>query len=128
SAVGHNRATPLCDVAADRRAATPTDAARRVVPDTAAEQRGIQDMRRRSAQALRNWVSREQRALTQLRSRPVLAEPLTALTARAADIERATSAVRRDIIRRVAAESERVDHLAARLATLGPAATLPPGS
>ena len=79
SAVGHEPDNPLCDLVADLRAATPTDAAKKVVPDTAAEQQLIDDLRRRSAQALRNWVSREQRALTQLRSRPVLAEPLTAL-------------------------------------------------
>jgi exodeoxyribonuclease VII large subunit len=127
SAVGHEPDNPLCDLVADLRAATPTDAAKKVVPDTAAEQRGIQDMRRRSAQALRNWVSREQRALTQLRSRPVLAEPLTAVTARAEEIHRARSAVRRDITRLVAAESERVGHLSARLTTLGPAATLARG-
>ena len=79
SAVGHEPDNPLCDLVADLRAATPTDAAKKIVPDTAAEQRFIDDLRRRSAQALRNWVSREQRALTQLRSRPVLAEPLTAV-------------------------------------------------
>ena len=127
SAVGHEPDNPLCDLVADLRAATPTDAAKKVVPDTAAEQRLIDDLRRRSAQALRNWVSREQRALAQLRSRPVLAEPLTALTARADEIHRARSAVRRDITRLVAAETERVGHLAARLATLGPAATLARG-
>ena len=76
SAVGHEPDNPLCDLVADLRAATPTDAAKKVVPDTAAEQRLVDDLRRRSAQALRNWVSREQRALAQLRSRPVLAEPL----------------------------------------------------
>jgi exodeoxyribonuclease VII large subunit len=127
SAVGHEPDNPLCDLVADLRAATPTDAAKKVVPDTAAEQRLLDDLRRRSAQALRNWVSREQRALAQLRSRPVLAEPLTALTTRAEEIHRARSAVRRDITRLVAAETERVGHLAARLATLGPAATLARG-
>ncbi len=127
SAVGHEPDNPLCDLVADLRAATPTDAAKKVVPDTAAEQRLIDDLRRRSAQALRNWVSREQRALIQLRSRPVLAEPLTALSARADEIHRARSAVRRDIRRLVDAETERVGHLSARLATLGPAATLARG-
>jgi exodeoxyribonuclease VII large subunit len=127
SAVGHEPDNPLCDLVADLRAATPTDAAKRVVPDTAAEQRLVGDLRRRSAQALRNWVSREQRALTQLRSRPVLAEPLTALRIRAEEIHRARSAVRRDVTRLLAAESERVGHLGARLATLGPAATLARG-
>ncbi len=127
SAVGHEPDNPLCDLVADVRAATPTDAAKRVVPDTAAEQRLIEDLRRRSAQALRNWVSREQRALGQLRSRPVLAEPLTALIARSEEIHRARSAIRRDITRLAATETERVGHLRARLATLGPAATLARG-
>jgi len=127
SAVGHEPDNPLCDLVADLRAATPTDAAKKVVPDTAAEQRLVDDLRRRSAQALRNWVSREQRALAQLRSRPVLAEPLKALDARAEEVRRARSAVRRDVSRLVAAETERVGHLAARLATLGPAATLARG-
>jgi exodeoxyribonuclease VII large subunit len=127
SAVGHEPDNPLCDLVADLRAATPTDAAKKVVPDTAAEQRLVNDLRRRSAQALRNWVTREERALAQLRSRPVLAEPLTALAVRAEEIHRARSAVRRDISRLVVAETERVGHLAARLATLGPAATLARG-
>ena len=127
SAVGHEPDNPLCDLVADVRAATPTDAAKRVVPDTAAEQRLVDELRRRSAQALRSWVSREQRLLTQLRSRPVLAEPLRALTARADEVHRARSAVRRDISRLVAAEMERIGHLSARLATLGPAATLARG-
>lgn len=127
SAVGHEPDNPLCDLVADLRAATPTDAAKKVVPDTAAEQRLIDDLRRRSAQALRNWVSREQRALAQIRSRPVLAEPLTALKARAEEIHRARSAIRRDITRLAATETERIGHLSARLATLGPAATLARG-
>ncbi|BBZ41152.1 exodeoxyribonuclease VII large subunit [Mycobacterium conspicuum] len=127
SAVGHEPDNPLCDLVADLRAATPTDAAKKVVPDTAAEQQLLDDLRRRSAQALRNWVSREQRALAQLRSRPVLAEPLRALDARAEEVQRARSAVRRDVNRLVAAETDRVGHLAARLATLGPAATLARG-
>ena len=127
SAVGHEPDNPLCDLVADLRASTPTDAAKKVVPDTVAEQQLLDDLRRRSAQALRNWVSREQRALAQLRSRPVLAEPLKALDARAEEVHRARSAVRRDVNRLVATETDRVGHLAARLATLGPAATLARG-
>ena len=127
SAVGHEPDNPLCDLVADLRAATPTDAAKRVVPDTVAELALVGELRQRSAQALRNWVAREHRTLAQLRSRPVLADPMRTVTQRGEEVERARAAVRRDINRLVAAESDRIGHLAARLATLGPAATLARG-
>ncbi len=127
SAIGHEPDNPLCDLVADVRAATPTDAAKRIVPDTGAEQALVKDLRSRSARALRNWVNREQHAVTQLRSRPVLARPLAAIDARGEEIHRARRTARRDITRLLAAESDRVGHLAARLATLGPAATLARG-
>lgn len=127
SAIGHEPDNPLCDLVADLRAATPTDAAKRIVPDTAAEQALVADLRRRSARALRSWVNREQHTLTQLRSRPVLARPLDSVNARADEIHRARNAGRRDITRLLTAESDRVGHLSARLSTLGPAATLARG-
>lgn len=127
SAIGHEPDNPLCDLVADLRAATPTDAAKKVVPDAVAELALVGDLRQRCAQALRSWVSREQRTVAQLRSRPVLADPLRGLTQRGEEIDRARAAVRRDINRLVAAESDRIGHLSARLATLGPAATLARG-
>ncbi|MDT5303328.1 MAG: exodeoxyribonuclease large subunit [Mycobacterium sp.] len=127
SAIGHEPDSPLCDLVADLRAATPTDAAKRIVPDAAAEQALVGDLRRRSARALRNWVHREQHTVSQLRSRPVLAQPLAALTARAEEVRRARTAARRDVTRLVSSETDRVGHLSARLATLGPAATLARG-
>jgi exodeoxyribonuclease VII large subunit len=127
SAVGHEPDNPLCDLVADVRAATPTDAAKRIVPDAAAEQALVTDLRRRSARALRNWVHREQHLIAQLRSRPVLADPLAALAARSAEVHRARHAARRDVTRLIGGETERIGHLSARLATLGPSATLARG-
>jgi exodeoxyribonuclease VII large subunit len=127
SAVGHEPDNPLCDLVADVRAATPTDAAKKVVPDAVAESALVAELRHRSARALRNWVAREQHTLAQLRSRPALADPCKLVTDRAAEVQRARAAGRRDITRLVTAESDRIGHLGARLATLGPAATLARG-
>ncbi len=127
SAVGHEPDNPLCDLVADLRAATPTDAAKRIVPDAAAESALVADLRLRADRALRSWVLREEGHLRQLRSRPVLAEPRRMLTARSEEIQRATAAIRRDITRLVTSETDRVGHLSARLATLGPGATLARG-
>jgi len=127
SAIGHEPDNPLCDLVADLRAATPTDAAKKVVPDTAAELALVGELRQRCARALRGWVVREQQALRAVRSRPVLAEPTRMIDDRSTEAARARGAIRREITRLAAAESDRVTHLAARLATLGPAATLARG-
>jgi len=127
SAVGHEPDNPICDLVADLRAATPTDAAKRIVPDTAAELARVAELRHRAARALRNWVVREERHLVALRSRPVLADPLRAVDARAEDVHHARRAARRDINRLIASESERIGHLGARLSALGPAQTLARG-
>ena len=127
SAIGHEPDTPLSDLVADLRAATPTDAAKRIVPDAAAEHALITDLHRRSARALRNWVHREQHHLDQLRSRPVLAQPLAAVSTRAEEIERARATAQRDITRLISAETDTIRHLSARLSALGPAATLARG-
>lgn len=127
SAIGHEPDNPLCDLVADVRAATPTDAAKRVVPDAEAELSLVSDLRRRGARALRNWVGRELHGLTQLRNRPVLADPMRVIIERSTEVDRARGAARRDIRRMVATESDRIGHLGARLSTLGPAATLARG-
>ncbi|MFD4179908.1 exodeoxyribonuclease VII large subunit [Rhodococcus sp. NPDC058514] len=127
SAIGHEPDNPLCDHVADVRAATPTDAAKRVVPDAVAEQALVAEFRARGAAALRNWVAREARSLADLRSRPVLADPLAAIDRRAEEIARLREAGRRDVTRLVAGQATVVEHLGARLTTLGPAATLARG-
>ncbi|MFC4605560.1 exodeoxyribonuclease VII large subunit [Rhodococcus kronopolitis] len=127
SAIGHEPDNPLCDHVADVRAATPTDAAKRVVPDAAAEQALVAEFRARGAAALRNWVARESRSLADLRSRPVLADPLAAVERRAEEVDRWRATARRDVRRLLDGQSTVVEHLAARLTTLGPAATLARG-
>jgi len=127
SAIGHEPDNPLSDLVADVRAATPTDAAKKVVPDAVAELALVSELRQRGGRALRNWVGRELLGLAQLRNRPVLADPMRLVTDRTADVHRAREAARRDIKRMVGTESDRIGHLRARLTTLGPAATLARG-
>ncbi|WP_048549863.1 exodeoxyribonuclease VII large subunit, partial [Nostocoides japonicum] len=52
SAIGHDVDTPLLDHVADRRASTPTDAAKLVVPDAAAEHRTVATARERARRAV----------------------------------------------------------------------------
>ncbi|GAA1481687.1 exodeoxyribonuclease VII large subunit [Gordonia sinesedis] len=127
SAIGHEPDNPLLDFVADLRAATPTDAAKRVVPDVAAELAGLDAMRRRSAHALRNWVHREERVVSGLRARPVLSDPASMISRRSERVERLRADIRRDVRRLVDGEERRVEHLSARLGTLGPAQTLARG-
>ena len=127
SAIGHEPDNPLLDHVADLRAATPTDAAKIVVPDVLAERARIAELRARSASALRSWVQRETHALAQTRSRPVLADPLGSMRQKSEEIARLLTSVRRDVQRGVAQEQTKLEHLAARLSTLGPAATLARG-
>lgn len=127
SAIGHEPDSPLLDLVADIRAATPTDAAKRVVPDVITELRQIRDLRARSAGALRNWVTTQVRGLDSLRGRPVLANPYRMIDDRIDELERAGRDIRRDVARLVRHEEQRIEHLSARLATLGPAQTLARG-
>ncbi|MEU4709989.1 exodeoxyribonuclease VII large subunit [Nocardia salmonicida] len=127
SAIGHEPDNPLLDLVADLRAATPTDAAKRIVPDAAAELAGVRDMRARSAAALRGWVQREAHTITQLRSRPVLADPLRELNHRHDELERLRTAARRSVEQLLRGESTTTLHLREKLTAVGPAATLARG-
>lgn len=127
SAIGHEPDSPLLDLVADLRAATPTDAAKRVVPDVVTELRQIRELRARSAGALRNWVTTQVRGLDSLRGRPVLANPYRIIDDRTDELDRAARDIRRDVARLVGHEEQRIEHLSARLATLGPAQTLARG-
>jgi exodeoxyribonuclease VII large subunit len=69
SAVGHEQDTPLCDLAADARASTPTAAARLVVPDEGEVRRQITDLRNRLERAPLVLVERKRAALDSLAGR-----------------------------------------------------------
>ena len=64
SAVGHEQDTPLCDLAADARASTPTAAARLVVPDERELRGRLDDLRAGLARGAFRIVDRARRDLT----------------------------------------------------------------
>lgn len=127
SAIGHEPDSPVLDNVADLRAATPTDAAKRVVPDVIEEKALINEARQRMAGALRGWVDNQRRGLANIRSRPVLADPLSPITARREEIDRAKATMRRDVNYLLDRENNRVSALRAQVSALGPAATLQRG-
>lgn len=127
SAIGHEPDNPVLDNVADVRAATPTDAAKRAVPDVAQERLLLDDARARMAAALRGWVQRERNGLASVRSRPSLADPMTAINRRRDEVDRASSLIRRDIGHLVQRETQHVAALRAQVSALGPSATLARG-
>jgi len=127
SAIGHEPDSPVLDNVADLRAATPTDAAKRVVPSVAEERAIVAEARSRMAAALRGWVERERRGLDNIRSRPVMADPMTPIRARREEVERTLATMRREIDVMVERETRHVESLRARVSALGPSATLARG-
>lgn len=127
SAIGHEVDTPLIDLAADVRASTPTDAAKRVVPDIQAEIEQLDLGRTRLRSAIRARIEREQSALDAMRSRPVLENPSTILAGRADEIRSRISLARTLIGSRLDRAADEIDHLGRQVRALSPLATLERG-
>jgi exodeoxyribonuclease VII large subunit len=127
SAIGHETDAPLLDLVADYRASTPTDAAKRIVPDVAEERLRVSQARARTAQAIDHLLHRETERLAQLRSRPVLATPGTLLDRHADVVARHRDAIRRGLDAALSIRAAALDRLVAQVAALSPAATLARG-
>lgn len=124
SAIGHERDTPILDLVADYRASTPTDAAKRIVPNVAEELAGVDQARDRMAQAIQTMLDREQAGLTAVRSRPSLASPLSLLVPLQQALDRDRSRALSAFDRQLLAASGEVNQLRAQVTALSPAATL----
>ncbi|XBH22238.1 exodeoxyribonuclease VII large subunit [Jonesiaceae bacterium BS-20] len=127
SAIGHERDTPILDLVADYRASTPTDAAKRIVPNVAEELAGVDQARDRMAQAIQTMLDREQAGLTAVRSRPSLASPLSLLVPLQQALDRDRSRALSAFDRQLLTASGQVNQLRAQVTALSPAATLARG-
>jgi exodeoxyribonuclease VII large subunit len=124
SAIGHEQDNPLLDLVADVRASTPTDAARRVVPDVAEQLALIGQLRTRARRSLNGQLAREASWLSAIRSRPALASPASELDRRHEQVLALAERARRCLHARLDRASDDIAHTRARLLALSPAATL----
>jgi len=127
SAIGHDVDIPLLDFVADVRASTPTDAAKRIVPDVIEQRVAIHQLRLRVFRALTSRVHDERRTLVSLRSRPVMADPRAMITARRQELDALKGRARKCVRANVHRAADQVDHLRARVRALSPLATLERG-
>jgi exodeoxyribonuclease VII large subunit len=127
SAIGHEPDSPLLDLVADLRASTPTDAAKRIVPDVREELDRVRQARERMRGAVVRMLEREERALAAYRSRPSLAAPHTMLERREQEIAEARGRSRRALEGRIGRDAEVLGHTLARVRALSPLKTLERG-
>jgi exodeoxyribonuclease VII large subunit len=127
SAIGHDIDTPLLDFVADFRASTPTDAAKRIVPDVIEERAAIEATRQRVCRALTSRVHTERRLLTSLRTRPVMVDPRAMVTARRQELDTLTDRARRRVRANVHRAGDQIEHLRSQVRALSPLATLERG-
>lgn len=127
SAIGHENDHPLLDDVADLRASTPTDAAKRVVPDVGEQRSLIAQLRARATGRLTQRISHHIAQLEQLRTRPSLRSPDPIIEGRAQELWLLSSRGRDAVGRRLDAAQRSAAELRASLRALSPAATLARG-
>lgn len=124
AAIGHEPDTPILDLVADVRASTPTDAAKRIVPDVTEELQRVAEARARMRHGLARLVEREQQRLDALRDRPSMADPRSDLTARGEEVAALRHRARRVLGHALDRAGDDLEHRLARVRALSPLATL----
>jgi exodeoxyribonuclease VII large subunit len=127
SAIGHEADRPLLDEVADLRASTPTDAAKRVVPDIAEELVRVQQARTRLSTRLTVLIAHEIDRIGQLRTRPALASGSWIIDSRAEELTRYVARGAELTIRSIERAETTTRELATRLRSLSPQSTLDRG-
>ena len=127
SAIGHEQDTPLLDLVADLRASTPTDAAKRVVPDIHEELTRIQHLRDRADRKINDLVVLEMTKIVSLLQRPVMKDPLVMVTSREEVIQSFRARTIASMSARLVRAYDEIEHTRARVRSLSPQATLDRG-
>ena len=127
SAIGHEKDAPLLDLVADYRASTPTDAAKRVVPDIAEEIAMISAMRDRARRTLLNRINLEATQIANFKNRPVMKDPHVLITTRAEIIAGLRDRSNRSFAHQLKLAKEELKQIKARVRALSPQATLDRG-
>ncbi len=127
SAVGHETDVTLCDLAADRRAPTPSAAAELAVPDAVAVRAQIAQWAVRLQQRLPERVAHMRHALDALSSRPCLSRPQHLLEDRAQRLDLASMRLSRAMQTHLHQATAIWEKAGARLQALSPLAVLQRG-
>lgn len=124
SAIGHEQDSPLLDLVADLRASTPTDAARRIVPDVAEQLALVERARDRLRYAMRRYLQTEVQRLAAIRQRSSMRDPRAGLEDRLAEVIMLRDRSRRSLSHRIDRGHSELEQQLARVRALSPLATL----
>ena len=127
SAVGHEIDVTLSDLAADVRAATPSEAAERIIPSAEELSQRLTQFQKRLVSSLRGQCLRARSRLDALAKRRVLKRPLDRVGELSRRLDELESSLVRGIKRRVAKAGDRLKGTAACLESLSPLAVLSRG-
>jgi exodeoxyribonuclease VII large subunit len=127
SAIGHEQDAPILDLVADLRASTPTDAAKKVVPDVREQLVLVRQLRDRGRRSMTGRLDREQAWVTNVRSRPALADPVREVERKAEQVLALRDRTRRSLSGALDRAADQLSHTRARLVSLSPQATLDRG-
>ncbi|MFD7296052.1 exodeoxyribonuclease VII large subunit [Streptomyces sp. NPDC059897] len=127
SAIGHEPDNPLLDYVADLRASTPTDAAKKVVPDVGEEYERVRWLRDRARRSVESLLEREERGLAAALARPSIEDPHRMIDEREEQIAALTERSRRTLGHLLDRAESELTHTHARVVALSPAATLKRG-
>ena len=127
SAIGHEKDSPLLDLVADYRASTPTDAAKRVVPDIEQEIADINKIRDRIYRRLVSTIDYELNQISQLRNRPVMKDPSVMVKARVEELNALRDRSHRGFKALLDIEKKEIKGVIAHLRSLSPQSTMDRG-